>query len=137
MIKKIIVNKNRGWRGLAEVFCLNETGEKVLTMMFSFSQDVWNDMQKGRIVVQDDESYHVLYFTNTYDLPKGQRSVLIKSFNAVITEVKTYAKKSWDKDSWSVESTEDRVAIRNFLENRNNHTTSEWNFIGVRVTPYI
>jgi hypothetical protein len=49
-----------------------------------------------------------------------------------ITEVNKYA-----KDAWTSAEVPDWTIIRNFIKNRNNHTTSDWNCIGVRVVPTI
>ena len=50
-IKRIRINKNRGWRALAELVCENARREDVARMIFSFSQPVWEDMLKGFIVM--------------------------------------------------------------------------------------
>lgn len=133
-INKIIINKNRGWRGLAEVKCINCLGEDVLKMIFSFSADVWFDLYKGIIVVQDDTNYIVIDFNNTIDLPKGQRSVLIKNFKADATEVNSYPKNDWQH---AIKRGTHFRAVSNFIRNRNNHTQSDWNCIGIRVVPMI
>lgn len=134
-IKRIIINKNRGWRGLAELVAENERREEVMKMIFSFSQPVWEDMLKGYIVVQDDDNYIILNFDNVDMLPKPtqQRSVLIKSFNATVVNSWTYSKDSWVRDT----SSNHYSFIYHFTKNRNNHTTSDWNCIGIRVTPMI
>ena len=82
-IKRIRINKNRGWRGLAELVCEDEERKVVHKMIFSFSQAVWNDLLKGYIVIQDEDNYFILNFDNTESLPTPvqQRSVLIKSFH--------------------------------------------------------
>ena len=133
-IKRIILNKNRGWRGLAELVCENDKREVVHRMIFSFSQNVWNDMLLGYMVIQDTDNYYVLNFDNTDRLPKPtqQRSVLIKSFMATVKDIETYPK----NERISVTS-EDYNRIYNFKKNRNNHTTSDWNCIGIRVIPNI
>lgn len=133
-IKRIIINKNRGWRGLAELDCEDETRSIVHKMIFSFSQAVWEDMLHGRIVTQDEDNYFILYFDNTESLPAPtqQRSVLIKSFMGTVTAVHKYRK----HEPLNVTS-EDYNYIYNFKKNRNNHTTSDWNCIGVRVIPNI
>ena len=133
-IKRIILNKNRGWRGLAELVCENDKRELVHRMIFSFSQNVWNDMLLGYMVIQDADNYYVLNFDNTDRLPKPtqQRSVLIKSFMATVKGIETYPK----NERISVTS-EDYNRIYNFKKNRNNHTTSDWNCIGIRVIPNI
>ena len=64
-IDKIIINKNRGWRGLAEVRLDDNERKEILKMIFSFSQPVWDDMQMGRMVLQDDKTYIVVHFDNT------------------------------------------------------------------------
>lgn len=127
----IVINKNRGWRGLAEVRLIN--GDITAKMVFSFSPDVWVDMQFGRMVIPRGDEYLVVHFDGTEVLPKGQRSVLIKNFKGTVTEVNIYKKDSWTKDALS----KDRGAIMHFLSNKNNHTTSDWNYIGIRVTPTI
>lgn len=133
-IKRIIINKNRGWRGLAEIRCYDSEHNNIKTVMFSFSQPVWDDMLDGKIVISDDTYYYILSFNNTYRLPKGQRSVLIKSFNADVIEVQQLNKNSWVDEAHSsvVYNT-----IAHYLKNRNNHTTSDWNCIGIRVVPMI
>lgn len=106
-------------------------------MIFSFSQPVWEDMSKGRLVMQDDDNYIILKFLDPdYKLPRPsqQRSVLIKNVVLPIVNIKTYSKKTWMKDH---STAGDYSAIYNFLKNRNNHTTSDWNCIGVRVVPMI
>lgn len=133
-IVRIRLNKNRGWRGLAELLCENSKREIVKKMVFSFSQAVWNDLLKGYIVTQDNDNYYVIHFDNIERLPKPtqQRSVLIKSFNATVIELKKYAK----DDPLNVLS-EDYTRIYNFRKNKNTHTTSDWNYIGIRVIPSI
>lgn len=133
-IKRIILNKNRGWRGLAELICEDEERKVAHKMIFSFSQAVWNDLLQGYIVIQDEDNYFILNFDNTERLPKPtqQRSVLIKSFQATIKNITAYPKhKSMDVLS------DDYDRIYNFKKNRNNHTTSDWNCIGIRVVPEI
>lgn len=133
-IKRIILNKNRGWRGLAELVCEDEERKVVHKMIFSFSQAVWNDMLQGYIVIQDEDNYFILNFDNTDRLPKPtqQRSVLIKSFQATVVNITTHPK----YESVDILS-DDYDRIYNFKKNRNNHTTSDWNCIGIRVIPEI
>lgn len=135
-IKRIIINKNRGWRGLAELRCYDSEHNNIKTMMFSFSQPVWDDMLKGCIVIQDETNYYVLEFNNADTLPRGQRSVLIKNFNGEVTNIYTYPKVEWQIHTAKVSSLH-HYAIYNFIRNRNNHTTSDWNCIGIRVVPMI
>lgn len=132
----LIINKNRGWRGLAEVLVRSEEAKTELKMVFSFSQPVWDDLiVHHKIVVQDQDNYYVIHFEpTTASLPRAdqQRSVLIKNFAGKITEVNNYKKTEWGSagaDDWD--------AIRHFVKNKNNHTTSDWNCIGVRVIPEI
>lgn len=135
-IDKIVINKNRGWRGLAELQCLDIHNDTILTSVFSFSQAMWEDMLRGMVVIQDPDHYHILRFKTDSDrLPKPyqQRSVLIKNFLADVTEVNTYDKESWLHDT----SGASYNAIYHFKMNTNNHTTSDWNCIGIRVTPMI
>lgn len=134
MIKKIMINKNRGWRGLAEVKCLNEDFTPEMEMIFSFSQPVWDDMQEGVIVLQDEKDYILIYFSGADKLPKGQRSVLIKNFSATVAEVNRIPKANWEM---TTRGSGYYHFIRNFIKNRNNHTTSDWNCIGIRVIPEI
>lgn len=133
-IKRIRINKNRGWRGLAELVCEDEERNVVHKMIFSFSQPVWEDLLKGYIVIQDEDNYFILNFDNTEMLPKPtqQRSVLIKSFQATVKNIATYPK----NERLNV-TTNDYDRIYHFKKNRNNHTTSDWNCIGVRVIPEI
>lgn len=131
-IKRIIINKNRGWRGLAEMRCYDGEHNNIKTVMFSFSQRMWNDMLRGSIVTQDDTNYYILEFDNTDRLPKGQRSVLIKSFNANVLNIVDVPKVKWEDN---VPSETYKHLIENFLKNRNNHTQSDWNCIGIRVIP--
>lgn len=134
-IKRIRIDKNRGWRGLAELVCENERREEVTKMIFSFSQQVWEDMLKGFIVLQDEDNFILLEFDNTDELPKPtqQRSVLIKSFQATVVNQYEYSKENWKMNI----SEEHYKYIYHFTMNRNNHTTSDWNCIGIRVTPMI
>lgn len=133
-IKRIRLNKNRGWRGLAELICEDAERNIVHKMIFSFSPSVWNDLLDGFIVTQDESHYFVLNFDNIVDLPRRdqQRSVLIKSFVGTVISVHTY-----DKDDPLNTSPDDYNRILHFKMNRNNHTTSDWNCIGVRVIPNI
>ena len=133
-IKRIRINKNRGWRGLAELICEDEERKVVHKMIFSFSQAVWDDLLQGYIVIQDEANYFILNFDNTENLPKPtqQRSVLIKSFLATVKCITAYPK---NEPLDILSDNYDR--IYNFKKNRNNHTTSDWNCIGVRVIPEI
>lgn len=135
-IKRIMINKNRGWRGLAEVRCEDDERKNIMKMIFSFSQPVWEDLLKGFIVLQDKENYIVLHFNNTGALPKPyqQRSVLIKYFIADVMEVFTYKKTVWTDEAVKHGHYD---LISHFIQNRNNHTTSDWNYIGIRVVPMI
>lgn len=133
-IQRIVINKNRGWRGLAEVRLVDNERKEVMDMIFSFSQPVWDDMQSGRMVLQDGEDYVIVHFDNTEALPKGQRSVLLKNFVANIIDIIRVPK----TNIFSVDlGTLDHNAIIHFKKNRNNHTTSDWNCIGIRVIPEI
>lgn len=133
-IKRIRINKNRGWRGLAELVCEDEERKVVHKMIFSFSQPVWNYLLQVYIVIQDEDNYFILNFDNTESLPKPtqQRSVLIKSFLATVVNITAHPK----NEPLDVLS-DDYDRIYNFKKNRNNHTTSDWNCIGVRVIPEI
>lgn len=132
----LVINKNRGWRGLAEAKAIDLDTKEELKMIFSFSQAMWDDMiYRHQLVMQDENNYHVVYFEDASERlprPTQQRSVLIKNFNGHILRVNSYPKNTWtsaEADDWS--------AIRHFVKNRNNHTTSDWNCIGIRVIPEI
>lgn len=135
-ISKIILNKNRGWRGLAQLQTLDKDNDTIMTMIFSFSQAVWDDMLHGYIVTQDKDNYYVIEFDNTEKLPSPmqQRSVLIKNFIGNVDKVNSYSKNTWVHDARADGHYD---YIYNFTKNRNNHTTSDWNCIGIRVTPMI
>ncbi|MDE6947583.1 MAG: hypothetical protein K2P14_10420 [Anaeroplasmataceae bacterium] len=135
-VHRIRINKNRGWRGLAEVICEDLKGKELNRMIFSFSQAVWDNMLDGFIVLQDNEHYFVLNFGNTDELPKPtqQRSVLIKQFIGPVKHVWTYSKNEWSQSALT-DGHYDKIS--NFIRNRNNHTTSDWNCIGIRVIPII
>lgn len=138
-INKIQINKNRGWRGLAEMICYNTT-ESILPIqthstIFSFSQPVWDDMQRGIIVMHyDEDNYAILRIDNTEKLPKGQRSVLIKDFGANVLETIVVPKVNWIN---TTRGTAYYEYLYNFNKNSNKHTTSDWNCIGIRVVPMI
>ena len=98
-------------------------------MIFSFSQPVWEDMLRGVLVMQDEEHYIILKFSDPdYKLPRPfqQRSVLIKNAVLNIDSKEIYSKATWAKDH---KTAGDYSAIYNFLKNRNNHTASSWNCI--------
>lgn len=136
IMERIAINKNRGWRGLAEVVYTGDAGTEIQKMIFSFSQPVWEDLLKGFIVLQDKDNYTVLEFDNIEALPKPtqQRSVLIKNFSAEVVNKQIYQKTSWTQPAMSHGH---YAYISNFIKNRNNHTTSDWNCIGIRVLPNI
>ena len=131
---RLLINKNRGWRGLAELSVYDDEKKEVNRMIFSFSQAMWDDMQKGYIVMQDADNYYVIHFNNTETLPKGQRSVLLKYFTAGVLGVNSYPKEGWI--NLALKSGQYDL-ISHFIKNRNNHTTSDWNCIGIRVVPLI
>ena len=135
-MERLVLNKNRGWRGLAEAQWLDDDNNTIQRMIFSFSQRVWDDMLRGYLVMQDKDHYIVLKFDQLDKLPspKQQRSVLIKNVILPITEKEIYSKETWARDH---RTAGDYNAIYNFLKNKNNHTTSDWNCIGVRVVPLI
>ena len=132
-MRKITINKNRGWRGLAEAV-LRLDAEIEQKMIFSFSQPVWDDMQMGIMVFQNYENYILVHFDRTDTLPKGQRSVLLKNFTADVTDLITVPKANWEAQT---RGSAYYGYISHFVKNRNNHTTSDWNCIGVRVVPMI
>ena len=138
-MKRIVINKNRGWRGLAEVVCLDEENKEVNKMIFSFSQDMWDDLiYRHIVVIQDTENYYIIKFNDDTSVGKlpttdQQRSVLIKNYIATVEKVNTYAKDKWTE----APTAGDYAVINHFRKNKNNHTTSDWNCIGIRVTPEI
>lgn len=134
-MERIVLNKNRGWRGLAEVI-IKEDLKETQKMIFSFSQPVWEDMLKGYMVLQDETKYTIVEFDNLDTLPKAyqQRSVLIKNFTANVVNKSYYTKTGWEQPALSKGHYD---LISHFIKNRNNHTTSDWNCIGVRVVPMI
>ena len=97
-------------------------------MIFSFSQPVWEDMLRGAFVIQDEDNYIVLKYDKLEVLPRPtqQRSVLIKHVVLPIVNKAVYPKATWSSDA---RTAGDYGAIYNFLKNRNNHTTSDWNCI--------
>ena len=135
--KYITIQKNRGWRGLAEVVLDEDdpTSTNRLHSIFSFSEDMWRDLLAGHIVVEDDVYLYVIEFNDTHELPKPtqQRSVLIKNFVGTILSIEAYPKNT------SIMSIppQHRNLIAHFRNNNNRHTTSEWNCVGVRVIPFI
>ena len=135
-MEKLILNKNRGWRGLAEAQLLDDDNNTIQKMIFSFSQPVWEDMLRGAFVMQDEDNYIVLKYDKLETLPRPtqQRSVLIKHVVLPIVNKSVYSKTTWSSDA---RTAGDYGAIYNFLKNRNNHTQSDWNCIGIRVVPMI
>lgn len=139
----IKINKNRGWRGLAEIVLMQETGKEVYyhssRYLFTFSPDVWEDLIYRNLVVVTDEYYYYVIRFNDDDKklprPEQQRSVLIKDFMTNVVSIHEY-KKSLFKIDPSL-STGDLFAIEHYNANRNNHTVSDWNAIGLRVQPII
>ena len=135
-IASITINKNRGWRGLAEVAVLNEEGDLTTKQIFSFSQNVWNDLIERHMIVVASESYfYVISFDDTegrLPRPDQQRSVLIKNFHADVTNMVKVKKTEWQAETSTVWN-----AIYHHMKNTNNHTTSDWNCIGLRVIPSI
>lgn len=133
---RLVINKNRGWRGLAEAKIIDLETKEELKMIFSFSQQVWNDLIISHTIVLQDETYfYIVRFEDKYEQlprPTQQRSVLIKNFNADITEIVAVK-----KTEWTNERAENWNALLHHIKNRNNHTTSDWNCIGIRVIPEI
>lgn len=135
-MEKLLLNKNRGWRGLAEAQVIDDAGSTIQKMIFSFSQPVWVDMLKGYFVMQDTDNYIVLQYDRLDKLPSPtqQRSVLIKNITLPIVNKTVYPKNDWMETAMSHGHYN---CISNFLTNRNNHTQSDWNCIGIRVVPMI
>lgn len=133
-MEKLILNKNRGWRGLAEALVQNDLGDTLQKMIFSFSQPVWDDMLSGKLVMQDTDNYIVLKYDDKTELPRPsqQRSVLIKNAEMVIVNTAVYPKAAWTSEA---RTGGDYAAICHFIKNNNHHTTSDWNCVGIRVIP--
>ena len=136
-MKQIVINKNRGWRGLAEVVILDEENKETTKHIFSFSQRVWNDLILDDVIVlKSEQYYYVIHFDEVLKgklpNPTQQRSVLIKNFTANISKVSRY-----EVPTWTSATGKDYAYIIHFLKNNNNHTTSDWNCIGIRVVPEI
>ena len=136
-MKFIRINKNRGWRGLAEVQILNEDKDLTTKHIFSFSPATWSDLiNHNKMVIASEEYYYIIHFSSVVrgllPRPTQQRSVLIKDFTAEIDNVVKYEKATWTKAEG-----EEYANILHFIKNRNNHTTSDWNCIGIRVIPEI
>lgn len=132
---KIKINKNRGWRGLAEIVIENDAGKEIETTIFSFSNNMWKDLLNGYIVVPKQIAYTIFQFNNLNQLPKPtqQRSVLIKNFQAEIINTWYYSKKDW-----IISATEEhRHILHNYISNTNAHTTSKFNYVGIKVMPNI
>lgn len=133
---KIVINKNRGWRGLAEANFITDDGKLRYSMIFSFSQAMWEDLLKGYIVFQTLNDYIIIKFDNTEQLPKPtqQRSVLIKNFIGNVIDTRYYNKNSWHLEA---RTPLDYNLLCHSIVNSNNHTQSDWNYVGVRVVPKI
>lgn len=136
-MKYITINKNRGWRGLTEVVIFNEDKDLTTKHIFSFSEPMWRDLINNHtIVIASEQYYYVIHFSSTIRglLPRAdqQRSVLIKNYMAEINGVGKYP-----KDNWRSAKAFDWSCITHFIKNKNNHTTSDWNCIGLRVIPEI
>lgn len=133
--KYVYVTKNRGWRGLAEARCTNEKGELTGDFTFSFSSSTWNDLMiNNTIVVQDTKGLYIIKIKDTEGkLPVGhQRSVLLKNIRLEVEEIIEYPSDKPTKIAY-----DHYYLVRNFRLNKNNHTTSDWNCIGIRVMPSI
>ena len=119
-MKYITINKNRGWRGLAEVAVLDEDKKLTTKHIFSFSQPMWDDLiVRNRVVIASEDFYYVIFFEDTGKLPRPdqQRSVLIKNYTATAREVNKYSKPEWGKAYAT-----DYACIAHHIKNRNNHT---------------
>lgn len=130
---KIKLNKNRGWRGLAQLECLEE-GLESKKIMFSFSGNTWQDLMAGHIVYQDNDKYIILDIDNTDALPQhSQRSVLLKDFKANVIDKREYDMNRWMTST--INTAHDWSYISHFTHNSNAYTTSVWNDVGIRVNP--
>lgn len=134
---QLVINKNRGWRGLAEARIIDPETKDEIRMIFSFSQDVWTDLVfRHKLAMQDNEYLYVVEFEDKdhkLPRPEQQRSVLIKDFHTTITHIYKTPKHTMSDEI----KPEDRWVLYHFDKNRNNHTKSDWNCIGIRVMPEI
>ena len=120
--------------GLASVKIYNDDNELETESIFSFSEAVWKDMLAGSIIIEQDDAYVIYEFNNIDKLPHGhQRSVLIKNFEADITNEITISKRIHPRDLTIYE----QALINHYKKNNNHHTTSDFNYVGLRVLPDI
>ena len=91
-------------------------------------------MLDGYIVIEQDDKYIIYQFNNLAKLPRPdqQRSVLIKNFVADILVEKPIA-----KSKWSSTDINEEILIYHYRKNNNHHTTSDFNYVGIRVLPDI
>lgn len=120
--------------GLASVTILDDEGRVKSDTVFSFSEKVWRDMLDGYMVIEQDDKYIIYHFRDTDKLPRPdqQRSVLIKNFVADIISEKPIAKSKWASAHIS-----EQILIDHYRKNNNHHTTSDFNYVGLRVLPNI
>lgn len=148
---EVIINKNRGWRGLASVTVRNDTHEIVgPTHIFSFSQDMWDDLYTRRLLVIDDVNdegepiYTVFTFkeTDIRKLPTGQRSRVITSTHLEVVATHYYPLDKPEEflalyPTDTLETMHRKIAIKHYRNNTNAHTMSEFNMVGIRVQPCV
>lgn len=91
-------------------------------------------MYRNKIALQDKDNFIILTFAKSCELPKTyqQRSVLIKNVTLKVVNKEVYSKRTWATDA---RYSNDYAVINNCISNTNKHTTSEWNYVGVRVLP--
>lgn len=137
---KIIIDKNRGWRGLAYIRVIDEAKDnKIINKMYlSFSSQTWKDLLNGKIVIKNEDKLIVIEFNNIIKLPRPdqQRSVLIKNFVGTVTAMRYYPDTSLLDFEKKYKDSEDYSLIYNYYKNNNNHTHSEWNAVGIRANPF-
>lgn len=130
------LNKNRGWRGLAEAI-ITDSNNTLSDSIFSFSSKTWYDLIQHHVFVFETETeYWVLELEVTSGKlpePTQQRSVLIKD---VVFNVADY--NAYDKSTYAVDAKvhgNNVVYINRYLLNNNRHTASLYNHVGIRVRP--
>jgi hypothetical protein len=131
---QITINKNRGWRGLAEIKCYDKDDNLLGDTIFSYSEDMWQDLMKGYVVLQDKYNYYIFEINNTDALPQhSQRSVTLTDFKAKALSLSVVEKAKY------ITACEPSIYPRvvHFRKNTNAHTTSDFNYVGIRVSPDI
>lgn len=138
MNMKMLLNKNRGWRGLAEAIITNNN-TTLYDNIFSFSSKTWYDLIMNKVFVfETEEQYYVLYLevaSGKLPTPSQQRSVLIKDVVLNVIDHRVYNKSTYVTEAKGLDCTDDIIHINRYVLNNNRHTTSMYNCVGIRVRP--